>query len=225
MYNAYSYISLNILEKDLASVFGYAILEVVSDSMVPTINKGDLIVINTNDQDYKEKSIVTFKDQDDMIVTHRIVEINDGKMTTRGDANNSDDSSYITKKDVIGIYVFKISNFGYVIKAIKNPVTLVSILIMGLIVCTLLSTDKDGVPLDISEEEKKFLISKEKKEAREKNKKKNAKKKQKKKQAVNRTKDSNNKKKNGSVGVSKKKDRNDNKSKRDEKNKKKKSGE
>jgi len=231
MYNTYCYISLNVLGKDVASVFGYAVLEVVSDSMVPSINKGDLIIVNTNDQNYREKRIVTFKDKDNMIVTHRIIEINDDKITTRGDANNADDPNHITKENIIGVYAFKISNLGYIIKAIKNPITLISILLMGFIVCTLISTDKDGIPLDISEEEKKFLISKKKKEAREKIRKKKAKKKQQQKKSLKKTtnKDSKNKeenkskktvKKTSNVG-SKKKATDDSKKKTNSKTKKK----
>lgn len=151
-----------MLKKDLASVNGYATLEVVSGSMEPTIDIGDLIIINQKDKKYKKNDIITFKDVNSSFVTHRIIKIDGKKIITKGDNNNSKDEGYITKDKIVGKYVFKINKLGFLVKSIKNPVTLTIIFIMGIIICIIVSTDKDGVPLDISEEEKKYLRAKEK---------------------------------------------------------------
>ncbi|MCI8548665.1 MAG: signal peptidase I [Bacilli bacterium] len=162
IYNLYTYISINILKKDLASVNGYAILEVVSYSMTPTINKGDLIIINEKDSEYKKNDIITFKDSTGSIVTHRIFDITSKGIITKGDANNTEDKGFLQEKNIVGKYVGKINNLGYLIKSIRNPLVLILILIMGIIVCVLISTDKNGIPLDATPEEKKSLLIKKK---------------------------------------------------------------
>lgn len=162
VYNLYTYISINVLKKDLASVNGYAILEVVSYSMTPTINKGDLIIINEKDREYKKNDIITFKDSTGSIVTHRIFDITEKGIVTKGDANNTEDEGYLKKKDIVGKYVGKISKLGYLIKSVRSPLVLILILIMGIIVCVLISTDKDGIPLDTTTEEKELLMNKKK---------------------------------------------------------------
>ena len=130
--------------------------------MEPTIDTGDLIVINQKDKKYNKNDIITFKDVNSSYVTHRIIKIDGKKIITKGDNNNSKDEGYITKDKIVGKYVFKINKMGFLVKSIKNPVTLTIIFIIGIIICIIISTDKDGIPLDISEEEKKYLKAKEK---------------------------------------------------------------
>jgi len=74
--------------------------------------------------------------------------------------DSKDDPTDVDK--IVGKYVFKINKMGFLVKSIKNPVTLTIIFIIGIIICIIISTDKDGIPLDISEEEKKYLKAKEK---------------------------------------------------------------
>lgn len=155
-YNLYTYICLNILDREVVSINGYTALEVVSGSMEPTFDVGDVIIINQKKKDYKEKDIITFKDENFSYVTHRIEKITDKGIVTKGDANSSTDEGYIESDDIVGVYVMRISKVGYIIKSIKNPITLILIFIIGVISCIVFSTDKDGVPLDISEEEKEY---------------------------------------------------------------------
>jgi len=156
-YNIYNFVSLKFLHKDLATVNGYAPLEVVSGSMEPTIKKGDIIIINTKDNDYKIGDIITFYDPKDKtsFITHRIISVEDGKMRTQGDNNKSEDQSLLTEKDIIGKYVFKIKNGGIVLKSFQSPFTMIMIFVIGILVCILMSTDQDGQPI-LDEEEKEY---------------------------------------------------------------------
>lgn len=159
IYNLYSFISLKILKKDITSIKGYSVLEVVSGSMEPTINVSDLIIINQNDKKYKKNDIVTFKDVNNSFVTHRIIDITKKGYITKGDANKSADLEYISKDKIVGKYVFKISKLGSFIKAIKNPIVLILIFIIGIMICAVISV-KDSSSLKISEEEKEYLNQK-----------------------------------------------------------------
>ena len=157
IYNIYNYASIKIFNKDITTINGYASLKVVSGSMEPTISVGDMIIINTKVDEYKKEDIITFKDAKGSYVTHRIIEIIDEGYVTKGDNNDSIDQGYITDKDIIGKYVTRIRFIGVILESFQNPITMILILTMGIIICFLISTDKNGIPKDITEEDKEFI--------------------------------------------------------------------
>ena len=151
IFNVYNFVSIKILNKDLATFGGFAILEVVSGSMEPTIHVGDLIIIDTKENNYQENDIVTFYDVDNAFVTHRIISINGKEMITKGDNNNTLDEPTKTDK-LVGKYIFKISGVGKLLSAFKSPFVMIMFLVIGLLFCYLVSTDKNGNPIITQEE-------------------------------------------------------------------------
>ena len=79
-----------VFKDKIPNAFGYSILRVVSGSMEPNIKIGDFVVIKKCDN-YKVGDIVRFSDEHDEVVTHRIIKIENDLITTKGDANNTDD--------------------------------------------------------------------------------------------------------------------------------------
>ena len=110
----------------LYNIVRYRTYVIVSPSMKPTIDAGDLIFIKKVDiNNLKKGDIVSFKN-DDIIATHRIVDIDDKKVVTKGDNNNIED--YPTdKSDIIGKFIFAIPKIGYVISYAMSPVGMVTI--------------------------------------------------------------------------------------------------
>lgn len=161
--NISNYVQIKILHKNIADFYGYAFLEVVSGSMEPTINVGDLVIINTRDKEVAEHDVVTFTDASGSFVTHRVSESVESGLITKGDANNAKDEDIVKTENVVGKYAFRIPYFGVIIHSLQNPLTLMLILIIGIIICILASVDKDGIPKDITQEEKEFLELREKK--------------------------------------------------------------
>lgn len=161
LFNLYNLFCLKVLNQDLATFGGYAILEVVSGSMEPTIHVGDLVIIQTKAKDYQANDIITFYDEDGSFVTHRILSINENEMITKGDNNNSEDTPTSTDK-IVGKYVLKLTGVGMLLNAFKSPVVLVLILFIGILICFLVSTDQEGKPL-LNEEEAEFQAFLEKK--------------------------------------------------------------
>lgn len=161
--NISNYVQIKILHKNIADFYGYAFLEVVSGSMEPTINVGDLVIINTRDKEVSLDDVVTFTDTSGSFVTHRVSESVESGLITKGDANNAEDEDIVKAENVVGKYVFRIPYFGVIIHSLQNPLTLMLILIIGIIICILASIDKDGIPKDITQEEKEFLELREKK--------------------------------------------------------------
>lgn len=142
VYNLYSFVSIKIFKKDLPTVAGYAALNVVSGSMEPTILVGDTIIINTKVDQYNPNDIVTFYDVNGSFVTHRIIKIEDGQMVTKGDNNNTEDEKTDLNK-IVGKYEFKINHLGQFLTALKNPLVLGLILILGTLVCIFISTNEE----------------------------------------------------------------------------------
>lgn len=155
-FNLYNFICLNVLKEDLATVNGYAVLEVVSGSMEPTIHVGDMIVIDTKVESYEKDDIITFYDVNGSFVTHRILNINGNKMITKGDNNDSPDEEMNTDS-IVGKVVKTIPSAGKILASLKSPLVMILILVIGVLVCFLTSTDDNLVPIDLTEEEKEFL--------------------------------------------------------------------
>lgn len=155
IYNIYNFICINILDKKITTVGGYGMLEVVSGSMEPTIHVGDIIIIDTKDKNYKVGDIVTFCDREGSFVTHRIIAIVEQQVITQGDHNNTEDDA-IFMDDIVGKYKFKISGGGIFLAALKSPLTIIMIFVIGMLICVYVSTDKDGNPI-LDEEEKEYL--------------------------------------------------------------------
>jgi len=152
----YNFVSIKLLKKDLVEVFGYAMLEVVSGSMEPTIGVGDLIIINTNYKNLKKDDIVTFLDEESNFVTHRIVSVNKNNVVTQGDANSSDDGK-INYKSIVGKYVCKLSGFGNVIAFMKKPIVILMMFVISLVLCYITSMNKGDDLVLGKREEKQFL--------------------------------------------------------------------
>ena len=151
IFNIYNFICLKILKQDLTSIRGYALLEVVSGSMEPTIHVGDMIIIDTNSSHYEVGDIITFYDVNGNFVTHRILWMDDSSLITKGDYNDSEDNP-ISMDKIVGKYVCKIPLVGRIISSFKTPFVMVMILIIGFMVCYMISTDKEGKPI-LTEEE------------------------------------------------------------------------
>lgn len=102
----YSFISTQILKKDYTNIFGYTYYSVATGSMKPAISPNDLIFVKIT-KNVSKGDIITFKDSAS-IVTHRLIDINNNKYITKGDANNTSDTG-INKSDIIGKVVYIIT--------------------------------------------------------------------------------------------------------------------
>lgn len=81
--------------------FGITILNVMSDSMKPTFEKGDKIVVKKQ-KDYEVGDIITYIDNDKNLITHRIIEKYEDGFITKGDNNNTEDKEKVRKNQVLG---------------------------------------------------------------------------------------------------------------------------
>ena len=115
--------------------------------MEDTLYVDDYVVVKLT-QDVKVDDIVTFKNNDE-IITHRIIEIDDQKIITKGDANPGEDEP-ITYTDLVGKVVFTLKEFGIYYKVITTPIVYISFFIT-LILFSILLEDKKEVKYDEKE--------------------------------------------------------------------------
>ena len=123
-------LALNIMttkSDKLFEIIGYRSYTVLSGSMEPEFYPGDIVITkHKNKTDIKINDIVTYRDNDGVIITHRIIEEIPEGYITKGDNNNIED--YPTdKSDIIGKFIFAIPKIGYVISYAMSPVGMVTI--------------------------------------------------------------------------------------------------
>ena len=132
-------IAKSVLNKDeVPSIGGYMPLIVLTDSMYPTIESGDLIICHTEDaNDIEKGDIISFFDpagNGSSIVTHRVIEVTnqDGQVTfkTKGDGNNTEDQMLVPADKLVSVYKTRIPGAGNVAMFMQTT--------PGLIVCVVL---------------------------------------------------------------------------------------
>ena len=92
-------------------------IEVLSGSMRDEINIGDIVIIKLA-SGYDVGDVITYKSNNNFI-THRIVEIRENKIITKGDANNVVDEP-IYRNQVVGKVVRNINKLGLYIKVFTD---------------------------------------------------------------------------------------------------------
>lgn len=132
-------IAKSYINKDeVPSIGGVFPLIVLTDSMYPDIESGDLIICNTvNAEDVKVDDVISFFDpagNGTSIVTHRVIEIvnDDGKISfrTRGDNNNTEDKELVPSENLVGVYKMRFAGAGHIAMFMQSTA--------GLIVCVVL---------------------------------------------------------------------------------------
>lgn len=116
--NGYLLVSKLIFKNDLPKLLGYAQIIVISGSMQPAINVGDLLIIKEQIS-YQVNDIITYHSNQNL-VTHRVLDVNNDALTTQGDANNVADEP-VPLTAVEGKVVYMIPGFGKLVLFMKSP--------------------------------------------------------------------------------------------------------
>ena len=106
-------------------MIGYQCFNIISPSMTPVYNVGDLIYVKEVDPYTIEPGdVITFIVNEDLVVgTHRVVRVDTEKkrFNTKGDANDIEDQDPVHFNNVIGVPQFSIPKLGYVSNFVQNP--------------------------------------------------------------------------------------------------------
>lgn len=125
-------------EDEVPSFGSFLPMIVLTDSMYPEIEKGDLIICKTADAaDIKVEDVISFFDpagNGTSVVTHRVVEIinENGQLSfrTKGDFNNTEDKELVPAANLVGVYKMRIAGAGNVAMFMQTTT--------GLVICVVL---------------------------------------------------------------------------------------
>lgn len=123
--------------EEVPSLGGYLPMIVLTDSMYPGIQGGDLIICRTaQPEEIQKGDVISFFDpagDGNSVVTHRVTEVTeeDGEIAyrTKGDANNTEDAKSVPAENLVGIYQFRIAGVGNVAMFMQTT--------PGLVVCVI----------------------------------------------------------------------------------------
>ena len=123
---------------EVPSVGGMFPMIVLTDSMYPVIESGDLIICHTAEaEEIVEGDVISFYDpmgSGTSVVTHRVLEVivDDGdiQFRTKGDNNNAEDTALVPAENLIGTYRSRIPAVGHVAMFMQTT--------PGLIICCVL---------------------------------------------------------------------------------------
>lgn len=115
-----------------SGVFNRNVLIVESGSMSPSVKTGDVVVVRNVSQQQRASlqtgDVVTFKAANNQtkLITHRIIAVRhmpsgETFYTTKGDANEVQDSALLTPERVVGEVEFRVPRLGYAITSFDNP--------------------------------------------------------------------------------------------------------
>ena len=120
------------------SISGIFPMIILTDSMYPEFESGDLIICNTAEpEDIKAGDVICFYDPEGngtATVTHRVQEVitdDEGNLAwiTKGDANNTEDLPTVPTKNLIGVYKTRLKGLGNVAMFMQTT--------QGLIICVI----------------------------------------------------------------------------------------
>lgn len=100
---------------------------VLTGSMSPSLEPGDIIFVDTKDaQDVRVGDVITFRTQrgSSAVVTHRVIEVLEGQtglqFRTRGDANEDADAFPVPSELVVGVYRFHLPVWGKLLILLRS---------------------------------------------------------------------------------------------------------
>ena len=136
-------INLILSFEENTHIFGIYMFNIVSESMEPTLEINDVVVVQRCEpSQLQKKDIITFQ-QDNRIISHRIMDITKEngtiKFKTKGDNNDIPDPGKVEEGQVYGKVLFPIKKIGKAVSYIQNARGFINIAIFVVIVFVLVS--------------------------------------------------------------------------------------
>ena len=131
----------------LLFAIGFTPYVVLSGSMEPEIKTGSICFINRHASydDIKENDIIAFKLKGGTLVTHRVVDITNDGIVTKGDNNEKNDDVITTKNNFVGKNTFWIPKVGYLVVLLqktKGKIIFITYIILLVVAGLLFGEDK-----------------------------------------------------------------------------------
>lgn len=159
IYNITLIIQSMLYPNKIPSFLGYKTFSIISGSMIPAVNVGDIVIVNKIDPNkLKVGDIISFR-SGSQVITHRIDDIEKNEQEilyiTKGDNNNTRDSEKVNEKNLEGKVVKIVPKIGNIIFLLKDKITILFIILIFIVsyMCNIKKSNKRLV----REEKKKLL--------------------------------------------------------------------
>jgi len=107
-------------------LLGYKGYTVISGSMEPEISAGDFVFVKMEPfEEIQANDVITFQTTDQVIVTHRVNRLTEGKIETKGDANNAVDAELVPSERLIGRVAWIIPYLGSLLIFLQKPIVVI----------------------------------------------------------------------------------------------------
>ena len=135
--NVYMLNAKRLAGNQLPMPFGYGAAIVMSGSMSPALEVGDLVIVKevseegtVRQEDLSSGDVIVYEDGDSYVI-HRIIEKNepDKIFITKGDYNNSADAP-VSFRQVKGVLFQSIPGAGDVLLMMRNPLFIVFLIVL-----------------------------------------------------------------------------------------------
>lgn len=123
---------------DLLSFFGYSYANVPTNSMSgnnsDSFDAGSFIITKKKSFESVELNDVVVFSKDNILIVHRVIEITNEGLVTKGDNNGSKDQGYVTKDNFKAVVVnnFMLFNLGSNINSYQLPI--IGLMVIGLLI-------------------------------------------------------------------------------------------
>lgn len=118
------------------AILGKKAFVIISGSMIPEINIGDMVILNDT-QDVDIGDIIGFR-RDSTVIVHRIIKemvINGNVLyQTKGDNNNVADTELVEVSSIEGVLVGKIPYIGNILMWLYNNLAIVVVVIIVILI-------------------------------------------------------------------------------------------
>lgn len=97
--------------------FHFGAIVIATESMTGTLNKGDVIIYESHDGKPLAEGQIAVFEKYGMLMVHRVIKVEhingETRYYTKGDANKTEDSGYITDSEIVGTTNVKLAYVGY----------------------------------------------------------------------------------------------------------------
>lgn len=128
------FMSTKLNPNEIPGIMGHKMLTVLSGSMRPAFDPGDVVIINEKKPSELTKGDVITFSREDVYVTHRIVDAKEenGSLSfvTKGDANQTNDQALVPESAIEGVLLFHIPYLGFILQEISGPYGLLLLVIL-----------------------------------------------------------------------------------------------
>lgn len=133
VYNICYFLHTTITNKKYFKIFGITLLCADSNSMMPQINKNDLLFVKKTKDELEKGNIITYILNEQIRISKiENVNINDGEISYIVKANNNyyPDSKPVIHEQIVGTVIYNFAGLGFLIKILQSKILTVIIFIV-----------------------------------------------------------------------------------------------